>query len=449
MKKTLTIVGALLASVTLIAVGSVATVFPTSSSRGAMNFFWNSVLDEESEQALGDVDSFLYAHRQEVLELPKSIIEKAFPFSFSTKVPKGVTIYLEPIQGSESFLAVVSPFWSKSISAKDLGEDLLNAQALLLQLNDALAVDEELNITEIIPEVRLPRGIIFNPVSQTYFLSHVYFDAECVQLRVEELEITEEPFGIAHKRTAFSSHPCLPDVWGTHQHGAAMSVTPLGDVLVGIGDFGFGLSSVTGSGPSERFNDGRTPLDAPNEYGVVVKIPLNGEKEVYSRGHRNPQGMAWDPRLNQLWVSEHGPQGGGELNLVKSGSDYGWPDVSFGRPYGDSPHPFESVDLGSRYGGRHEGFEKPVLTWLPAIAPSALVVYSGNEFPLWEGDLVLGTLVDKSLRRLRVVEGRVIFDEKIYLDERVRDLKIDPQGRLLVSTDNGKIMRLSLETLPG
>jgi len=449
MKKTLTIVGALLASVTLIAVGSVATVFPTSSSRGAMDFIWGPILGEEKEETLGDFDSFLYAHNKEIFELPESIIERTSPSFFPPAVPRGITVYIEPIRGGKNLLAIVSPYWRQAIIAKELDKNLLQSQAILLILGDSLSIQQELNLTAVVPEIRLPRSIVFNPVSQTYFISHVYFDAECVQLRVEELDIKEEPLEVSHLGTVFSSTPCLPEVWGTHQHGAAMVVTPRGDLFVSVGDFGFGLSSVTGSGPFERFNDGRTPLDAPNEYGVVVKILLNGEKEVYSRGHRNPQGMAWDPRLNQLWVSEHGPQGGGELNLVKSGSDYGWPDVSFGRPYGDSPHPFESVDLGSRYGGRHEGFEKPVLTWLPAIAPSALVVYSGNEFPLWEGDLVLGTLVDKSLRRLRVVEGRVIFDEKIYLDERVRDLKLDPQGRLLVSTDNGKIMRLSIETLPG
>jgi Glucose/sorbosone dehydrogenases len=163
---------------------------------------------------------------------------------------------------------------------------------------------------------------------------------------------------------------------------------------------------------------------------------------VISRGHRNPQGLSFDAESDTLWLSEHGPKGGDELNRIVSGKDYGWPDVTYGGPYGGRSQPDTSWGFGRWFGKSHGEFEEPVLTWLPAIAASQLLVYQGAMFDEWQGDVLLGSFKG-AIHRIRITDDRVLFDERIDIGTRPRDLIQLPDGSLMITTDYDEIMRIS------
>ena len=176
--------------------------------------------------------------------------------------------------------------------------------------------------------------------------------------------------------------------------------------------------------------DGGTPSDNPK---------LDGNPQIYSLGHRNVQGLAYDAQTGELWEHEHGPRGGDELNLIKAGANYGWPIATTGLDYnGAKITPFKEYD----------GMINPVHDWVPSIAPSGLAIYRGNMFPEWNGDALVGGLVSRDIRLIDL-EGGVSKGEVSILsdlDERVRDVRIANDGAILVLTDdpeNGKLLRIT------
>lgn len=167
--------------------------------------------------------------------------------------------------------------------------------------------------------------------------------------------------------------------------------------------------------------------------------------EIYSMGHRNIQGLAVDPIRNTVWASEHGALGGDELNRITGGNNYGWPKATFSKEY-----------LGARDISEHTtlpGMTDPELVWLSGIAPSGLLLYTGDKFPKWRGDLFAGGLKDQSIRRVVLDQsGRVLGEEIIRVGQRVRDVRQGPDGFIYLLTDesDGKLIRLepSEETDP-
>ena len=188
-------------------------------------------------------------------------------------------------------------------------------------------------------------------------------------------------------------------------------------------------------------DDGTIPSDNPF-VGRRGYLP-----ELFSLGHRNAQGLAFRPASNppagaaigsgQLWLSEHGPRGGDEVNLVKPGADYGWPLTTYGVAYS-----------GARIAETPTapGIEPPVLHWTPSIAPSGLEFYTGVAFPSWQGDLLAGSLIGQKLVRIRF-SGDVAVSQDILLDGqlgRIRDVRVGPDGLVYILTDerNGGLFRL-------
>lgn len=164
----------------------------------------------------------------------------------------------------------------------------------------------------------------------------------------------------------------------------------------------------------------------------------NARPEIYSYGHRNMQGAALHPETGQLWTQEHGPKGGDEVNAVSPGVNYGWPVITYGVNYGS----------GTKIGeGTHkEGMAQPLHTWVPSIAPSGMMFYSGDNFPKWQGNLFIGALKDKMLVRL-VLDGKKIIKEERILKKtfgRIRDVRQGPDGYiyLLTDHDDGQLIRL-------
>lgn len=171
-------------------------------------------------------------------------------------------------------------------------------------------------------------------------------------------------------------------------------------------------------------------------YGKTVRISLaDGSWQPYTIGHRNPQGLLSDGQ-GRIWLTEHGPQGGDELNLLTAGSNYGWPKVTYGTDYGKQAWPLNPRQ------GRHEGFVEPVYSWAKSIGPSNLIEIRGNLFTSWAGDLLIGTLIGESLMRIRLDQGHVRLIEPIPVGERVRDLIEDSSGRIVLLTDSYSLVIL-------
>lgn len=175
--------------------------------------------------------------------------------------------------------------------------------------------------------------------------------------------------------------------------------------------------------------------------GVPADHPIDGiagvDPYVLSYGHRNPQGLAVDPVSGTIYQHEHGPRGGDEINIIKRGNNYGWPMTSYGVDY--------SGALISPYTD-YPGITAPLLHWTPSIAASGLAIYRGAAFPDWQGDLFAGALIEKSVRRIDLENGRVVGQDILLreLDERIRDVRVGPDGFIYVLTDSkdGKLLRL-------
>ena len=190
------------------------------------------------------------------------------------------------------------------------------------------------------------------------------------------------------------------------------------------------LSSYLGS--IIRLNmDGTIPISNPFYF---QEKSLGG---IYSYGHRNPQGLFFDKKRNILFSNEHGPRGGDEINIIKKGRNYGWPLVSYGKEY-------RSFSYVGKY--RHkEGMENAIKVYSPSIAPSSLLVYSGNTFKEWEGNLFSTSLKLKHINRIVLNKSlEVIKEERLFkhLNQRIRNIIEDEEGYIYFSTDKGKIYKI-------
>jgi glucose/arabinose dehydrogenase len=218
----------------------------------------------------------------------------------------------------------------------------------------------------------------------------------------------------------------------TYHFGSRIAFDEKSHVYFGVGDRGKrpnsqDLTNHAGS-VMRLYRDGRIPQDNPFIQRNDV-LP-----EIWSYGHRNPQGMAFDYTHKRLWLIEHGPRGGDEINLVLPGRNYGWPVISYGKEY------WGPMAVGE--GTHREGMEQPIKQYTPSIAPGSLLLYSGKAFPAWRGNLFAGALKLRHINRVTLnKEGNAIAEERLVtnLDERIRALVESPQGWLYFSTDSGKI----------
>jgi len=223
----------------------------------------------------------------------------------------------------------------------------------------------------------------------------------------------------------------------TPQHyGGSMTFLPDGTLLVTTGD-GFDYREAAQDlrgmlGKTLRIaDDGSIPADNP------FAGRADAAAAVWTYGHRNPQGLAVDPVTGNVFQHEHGPRGGDELNLLQPGRNYGWPAITYGMDYsGAYVSPFTE----------HQAMEQPLLHWTPSIAPSGLTVYRADVFPEWQGDLFVGALVNREVRRLRVRDGVVVEEQALFgeLGERIRNVRVGPDGHLYLVTDSatGRVIRV-------
>jgi aldose sugar dehydrogenase len=177
-------------------------------------------------------------------------------------------------------------------------------------------------------------------------------------------------------------------------------------------------------------DDGRVPQDNP----FVGKADWKPEK--FTLGNRNMQGAALHPQTGVLWTHEHGPQGGDEVNIIRSGANYGWPVITYGVNYG----------IGTKIGEgtSKPGMEQPIHYWVPSIAPSGMAFYGGDRFPRWKGNLFVGALRDQMLVRLRLDGAKVVKEERLLKNAlgRIRDVRAGADGLIYLLTDEGVLARL-------
>jgi glucose/arabinose dehydrogenase len=170
-------------------------------------------------------------------------------------------------------------------------------------------------------------------------------------------------------------------------------------------------------------DDGRVPADNP-----FVSRP-GAKPEIYSYGHRNPQALVVDPQTGNVWSTEHGPQGGDELNLIRPGMNYGWPVIGFGVNYRSGA---------AIHSGTHrEGMQQPVHVWVPSIAVSGMTFYTGDRFPEWKGSLFTGGLAGEQLARFTVEGERAVLAEVLVRRQgRIRDVRQGPDGFIYLAIDH-------------
>jgi len=221
-----------------------------------------------------------------------------------------------------------------------------------------------------------------------------------------------------------------------HHFGGRLALMPDQTLLVTVGE-GFNFREQAQFldnhlGKVIRINqDGSVPADNPF-VGRQDALP-----EIWTYGHRNPQGLLVSAD-GTVWLHEHGPRGGDELNRMAAGKNYGWPAITHGVDYsGAFVSPFTEA----------AGMEQPIAYWVPSIAPAGFCEYRGDAFPEWRGNLFVAALAEKSVRRLVMEEGRVKSQELLFteLDQRIREVKAGPNGNLylLTDSDEGQVLRVS------
>jgi len=233
-----------------------------------------------------------------------------------------------------------------------------------------------------------------------------------------------------------------PKVSGGNHFGSRIVFRPDGTMFVTLG---------------ERFNYSEKAQDLSTTIGKIVRINSTGSAqdgsapkdnpfvgragarpEIWSYGHRNVQAAALEPDTGRLWTVEHGARGGDELNHPEAGKNYGWPVISYGTHY-------SLLKIGE--GTAKPGMEQPVYYWDPVIAPSGMAFYTGNMFPDWKGNILIGSLTPGGLVRLVMKDGKVAKEERYLgeLRERIRDVRQALDGSLYLLTDsrNGRILRVT------
>jgi len=193
------------------------------------------------------------------------------------------------------------------------------------------------------------------------------------------------------------------------------------------------------SGRVIRINrDGSIPRDNP-WLGRATVLP-----ETFAHGFKDSEGGAIHPQTGELWAIDHGPQGGDEVNIVRAGKDYGWPDVSYGRQYdARQKDGRKNVAVGN---GKTSmpGVEEPIYFWVPSIAPSGMMFYTGSVFPEWKGNLFIGAMAGQHLVRLVLNGERVVTEEKLLTDlkQRIREVRQGPDGAIYIFA-GASLMRLT------
>ena len=279
-------------------------------------------------------------------------------------------------------------------------------------------------------------GIVLAPdfeTSRLVYLSYAYGDKKNNGTAIYKAMLDKDQ--LTAGSVVFKASP--GKAAGSH-FGGKMVFLPDGTLVLTLGD-GFAYRE-----DAQKKNSHLGKLVRLNPDGSAAKsnpfvTDPNAKPEIYSMGHRNPQGLFFDKQSGNLWEHEHGPRGGDELNVIRPGANYGWPIATTGTDYnGSRITPHKSYD----------GMESYIHDWVPSIAPSGLVIYRGDMFPQWDGDALIGALAGKALWRVDLDGTKSVGTTRLLADlnQRVRDVIVDQDGALLLLTeskDGGSLLKVS------
>lgn len=267
--------------------------------------------------------------------------------------------------------------------------------------------------------------------NQRLYLSFASGTKNANATRVISARLVEN--SLVYVNTVFTASPAKDT---PHHFGGRLALLPDQTLLITVGEgFDYRKKAQTLDnhfGKVVRINkDGTVPRDNPF-VGRADVLP-----EIWSYGLRNPQGLLVSVD-GTVWLHEHGPRGGDELNVIRPGKNYGWPAITYGMDYsGAYVSPYTEAP----------GMEQPVIYWVPSIAPAGFCEYTGDAFPHWKGNLFVAALVEKSVRRLVMGNGGVLSQEAMFteLNQRIREVRMGPDGNLylLTDSDEGQILRVS------
>ena len=263
-------------------------------------------------------------------------------------------------------------------------------------------------------------------VGRTLYVAYTTWDevSNGVRLAVSEFDVDVDTSEVGFSREIYLSRPAIKEPILGHQVGGKLALGENERTLyLSIGDF---------SKP-DRVQDKTTSL------GKVIRINLQQlNAEVHATGIRSPSGgLFYDRENNELWLTDHGPRGGDEINLIKRGKNYGWPIVSYGTIY-------ERDGMGGYYGNKfnnHDGYEKPAMTFLPSIGIGPLAKYPAtgrNDF--WDNDLFVAGMGNTTLYRIRKEGSSLVYAEPVLQGFRIRALQIDPKGTFYLKTDHNQLL---------
>jgi len=282
--------------------------------------------------------------------------------------------------------------------------------------------------------VNLQRFRVGDVISQgeRIYVAHHFWKENCFVVRVSVLQGVPDTAN-AQWQTLFDSSPCIElqppesgNVFKGQHQGGRLALLDNKTLLLSLGDHGF-----DGLNQPDDF-----PQSAGHDYGKVIAINLTDKtSRVFTSGHRAPSGLFVDKDGN-VWLAEHGPQGGDEINLLREGANYGWPLVSYGVDYGTYEWPRSPRQ------NSHQGFADPQFAFVPSVALTDVIRLTGAAFPIWQGDLIAASLKSGNLYRMPLADNRVIAAEPIAVGARIRDLTEGHEGELLLWTDDGRVIRL-------
>jgi glucose/arabinose dehydrogenase len=230
-----------------------------------------------------------------------------------------------------------------------------------------------------------------------------------------------------------SLYKATPNTSRSHHFGSRIVFDAKGDLYFTVGDRGNHdenpqFISRDGGKVYRLKEDGSIPADNP-----FVHVE-NSKPAVYSYGHRNPQGMSVHPITGEIWVHEHGPRGGDEINVIKKGANYGWPVITYGINYNGTIITNET---------KKDGMEQPLYYWVPSIAPSGMTFVTSDNYPEWKNHLLVGSLVFQYVEFLKIENNQVVYREKIAENiGRVRDVQQGPDGLIYVAVEGKGIFKI-------
>ncbi|WP_372998741.1 PQQ-dependent sugar dehydrogenase [Marinobacter sp.] len=266
--------------------------------------------------------------------------------------------------------------------------------------------------------------------NQVLFLSYAHRNSDGMTTRVARARLEDKR--LADVEVIFEA---LPRSSGGRHFAGRMEFDQDGNLYVAVGDRGDmdrAQNDADDAGGVHRITTDGAPAPG-NPF-----LDTSGVNETfYTTGNRNIQGMTIHPETGEIWSHEHGPRGGDEINIIRAGTDYGWPTITYGIDYSGLPITDKT---------EKEGMAQPLHYWDPSIAPSGMAFYTGNRFPQWQGDLFVGALKMRKLVRLSIHDGEVTEEEDLLTDlgERIRDVRMGPDGALWLLTDSprGKVYRM-------